>query len=500
MAKQLYLYSGFTPNLGQGEHLLVNNMAGLVSAMAAYLRQTVTLDSYRINGGIAQVKPANNAMANYLTMSYAIEYDTAGHYGRAYFIRSAQPRADWIDYELDLDHWGTYMHQASIQDLVIRRTNRNIGTGIYDKIEVAGDQTVDIYPNTNSITAGEFAIVFSCEENIKLNKLSLLTEQTTTRQKVYYSGWPANTYEFPRIMAGIERVQNTFQREIATDWNPEIRVIQAWIIPATYLRGGSTVSLKYMDQTGAEAQYSAVEASPAKFSYEITLSTDPDYEYYAGTSKHGVQIPTLTTQQKVVYEFITKIDGMQVLLRNGNNVEDITDAFAINLTINEGQVTGLQAVTNALTTLGTGAGVAMAAAGAVAPGVGIMAGLTMLGSAASQAQRLSSKPQTRHIPGGDGVITIMNETGSSIYLQYPYRITKYQSAANEKAHARLKGAVFNIPYSSLANLKTAALLGTGSASDDTYIEADCDVMNIQSDAAQVIKEKLHSGIYLWDQT
>ena len=267
MAKQLYLYSGFTPNLGQGEHLLVNNMAGLVSAMAAYLRQTVTLDSYRINGGIAQVKPANNAMANYLTMSYAIEYDTAGHYGRAYFIRSAQPRADWIDYELDLDHWGTFMHQASIQDLVIRRTNRNIGTGIYDKIEVAGDQTVDIYPNTNSITAGEFAIVFSCEENIKLNKLSLLTEQTTTRQKVYYSGWPANTYEFPRIMAGIERVQNTFQREIATDWNPEIRVIQAWIIPATYLRGGSTVSLKYMDQTGAEAQYSAVEASPAKFSF-----------------------------------------------------------------------------------------------------------------------------------------------------------------------------------------------------------------------------------------
>ena len=109
MAKYLYLYSGYTPNLGQGQHLLVSNMTSLIGSLTTYLQQTVTLDNYRINNGVAQVKPTTN-MSDYLTMSYAIEYDTSKYYGRAFFIKSAQPRADWIDYELELDYWGTFMH------------------------------------------------------------------------------------------------------------------------------------------------------------------------------------------------------------------------------------------------------------------------------------------------------------------------------------------------------------------------------------------------------
>lgn len=503
MAKQLYLYKGFTPNLGQGEHLLVDNMAGLVSAMALYRQQTVDLDNYRINNGVASVKPTST-MKDYLTMSYAIEYDTVGKFGRAYFIKSAQPRADYIDYELDLDHWGTFMHDASIQDLIIRRTNRNIGTGIYDKIEVAGAKTVDIYPNTNSVTAGTYSLVILCNETVKTSNLSILTEQTTSRQKLYYLGWPANTYEFPRILAGLEIAQNIYQREIVSGWNPVIKVLKAWIIPADMIAGvsgASPVVLNYVDPTsGNQVSASGYEVAPGKKTYTIaSLTTDPNYIYYAGTSKQGSLLTNITASQDICYDFISKVDGMQVLLRVGENVEDITTAFEVGLSINEGQSTGLEALTSAISTLGAGAGVAATITGALAPEVGSLAALAMIGSAANQVQRLSSKAPTRHVPGGDGVVNIMNETGATIFLQSVYRIVKYQSKHNESTHARLKGAVFNIPYASLHGLKTETLLGTGLATDDTYVEADCEVMNIQSDAASVIREKLHNGVYIWDQ-
>ncbi len=232
----------------------------------------------------------------------------------------------------------------------------------------------------------------------------------------------------------------------------------------------------------------------------MAITTDPDYQYFAGTTTHGMELTNLCVEQHFDYEFITKADGIQVMLRNGDNLMDITQAFEIGLTINEGQITGLQKITNAVSTLGSVAAIGATVAGAAAPGVSLLAGASLVGSAAQRVQSLSSKAPVRHTGYGDALITFGPETGAVWTLGSPFRVVTYKSLRNENAHARSKGAVFDIPYSSLSNLKTATLLGTGSVSDDTYVEADCDVMNIQSDAAQVIKEKLHNGIYLWDQT
>ena len=504
MAKQLYLYKGFTPNLGQGEHLLVDNMAGLVSAMAAYRQQTVDLDNYRINNGIASVKPTSS-MKDYLTMSYAIEYDTVGKYGRAYFIKSAQPHADYIDYQLDLDHWGTFMHDASIQDLIIHRTNRNIGTGVYDRIAASDVKSVTAYSTTPAWTIANLCVAFVVNETVKVNNLSILTDQKVTRQKIYITPISSSlSAPIDNIKLTIARVQNIYERDIASNWNPELQLIRAWLIPyaAVYAPSATPdVTLKYVDpSTGVDTNtLSCYELRTYRKDFSMAVTTDPNYQYFVGTSTHGMELTNLCVEQHFEYQFITKADGIQVMLRNGDNLMDITQAFEIGLTINEGQITGLQKITNAVSTLGSVAAIGATVAGAAAPGVGLLAGASLVGSAAQRVQSLSSKAPVRHTGFGDALITFGPETGATWTLTSPFRVVTYKSLRSEDKHARSKGAVFDIPYASLHGLKTETLLGTGSATDDTYVEADCDVMNIQSDAAAVIKEKLHAGVYIWDQ-
>ena len=505
MAKELYLYKGYTPNLGQGEHLLVNSFAGLVTEMAAYRQQTVQLDNYRINSGIAQVKPTSS-LKDYLTMSYAIEYDTVGKFGRAYFIKSAQPRESWIDYELELDHWGTFMHDASIQDLIIHRTNRNIGTGVYDKIEASDVKSVTAYNTTPAWTIANLCIAFLVNETVKVSNLSVLTDQKVTRQKIYITGINTSlSAPIDNINLTIARVQNIYERDIALNWNPEIQLVRAWIIPLAAVYASSPtpdVTLKYVDpSTGTDTNtLSCYELRTYRKDFSMAITTDPDYQYFAGTSTHGIELTNLCVEQHFDYEFITKTDGIQVMLRNEDNLMDITQAFEIGLTINEGQITGLQKITNAVSTLGSVAAIGATVAGAAAPGVGLLAGASLVGSAAQRVQSLSSKAPTRHTGYGDALITFGPETGTTWTLTSPFRVVTYKSLRSENAHARAKGAVFDIPYASLTALKSATLLGTGSNTDNTYVEADCDVMNIQADAADVIREKLHNGIYLWDRT
>ena len=209
----------------------------------------------------------------------------------------------------------------------------------------------------------------------------------------------------------------------------------------------------------------------------------------------------LTEAQTGVMEFIFSSSDVKVEVYIGEHTQDITDAFTISLTTNNGDATGLTAITSALTTIGSGAAVAASLAGAVAPGVGVLAGLSGIGSAANAVSQMAQVTHGSFIPGGNGWITwfITNPSNFTKTLKTCYRVIKCQSIHDESAHARLKGAVFNIPYSSLGALDTATLLGTGSLTD-TYIEADCNVMNIQSDAAAVIKEKLRNGIYIKDLT
>ena len=495
MARYLYLYSGYTPNLEQGQHLLVSGISGLIGAMSTYLQQTVTLDNYRINGGVAQVKPSSN-MSDYLTMSYAIEYDSSG-YGRAFFIKSAQPRADWIDYELEIDYWGTFMHQATIRDLIIKRCNRNIGTGIYDRIENTGVKSIDYFNNV-TLGTGDYYVIFSANETLKAG---IIGQDTTTHRRLYglHMNTPVLDDQDVNMMDLVNTVASTFQRDVS-GWDPTIQVLKAWIIPTDVVTtDGRTYTMKFKSWAGVDDNSSYVGIKQNRISKYFSVTTDPDYIYYFGTSLRGLQLANLTTVQSVEIEFIFSTGDVKVIASVGDKSMDITDAFVVDITVNEGQTSELGEIAQTLTTIGSGAAAAASVMGAFNPGVGVLAGLTMLGSAASQVQSMTQTSGGKYIPGGDGFTTWFEEAGNYRTLKTPYRCSKYKSVKNEKAHARLKGAVFNIPYTSLGALDTATLLGTGSLTD-TYVEADCNVMNIQSDAAAVIKEKLRNGIYINDLT
>ena len=505
MAKELYLYTGYTPNLGQGEHLLVNNFAGLVTEMAAYRQQTVQLDNYRINSGIAQVKPTST-MKDYLTMSYAIEYDTVAKYGRAYFIKAAQPRESWIDYELELDHWGTFMHDASIQDLIIRRTNRNIGAGIYDRIDATKNRSEEYLENT-TLGTGDVTVVFAVEETVKTSALSVLTAQSTSCTKLYSISMATQPLDQPyeNIKGLVDLIQNIFQRDVS-GWDPQLKVLKAWLLPTNVVNTKNVAaSMKYIStSTGSEMTTTTVkEVIPGNIKKTFSVTTSPNYKYFFGTTMSGLEMTNLTEAQTGTVEYIFSSDDVKVYAYIGEHTQDITDAFSIGITTNNGDATGLTEITSALTTIGSGAMAAAAAAGAIAPGVGLLAGYAALGSAAGTVSQMAQVTHGTYIPGGNGWTTWFLTSTDGYFtktLKTCYRVVKCQSIHDENAHARIKGAVFNIPYSSLTALKSLTLLGTGSATDDTYVEADCDVMNIQADAAAVIRDKLHNGIYLWDRT
>ena len=133
----LLLYGGITPNTNN-IHYLFDNIATFKQTLQSYLIKSVTLDNYRINGGIIKVKIDETITdTNYKNITYAInEKDNI-----CYVVKSGILQSGFIIYQCDVDFWASYIAQASFSRINILRCNRNVDVGVYDNIKITKNNT-----------------------------------------------------------------------------------------------------------------------------------------------------------------------------------------------------------------------------------------------------------------------------------------------------------------------------------------------------------------------
>lgn len=513
----LLLYSGITPN-ANNIHYLYENIATFKTALQSYLLKSVTLDNYRINSAVIKVKIDETlTSANYKNVTYAInENDNV-----CYIVKNGILQSGFVIYDCDVDYWGTYIAQASLSHINVLRCNRNIDIGVYDNIKATknnvqtrfdipnGDYVVDTSttPSTEYKQYYKFEnayIVFCMTYNIEqtvwgstsatgmfaFNLKTLYQKFVTLNNNLMYT----NPIELARAcVGGIYGVQGTNGYGLTSIL--DARVTKAYIIPkemiyaSTSLLGIKVISKSmYGNFTGSDA-LDVLDVSNLMLHKDFTLNIDPNFNYYVGTINKGLKVTRDTSGATVIrYQGIVNNNDIQVIVKQGDNQQDITSEFEIDLTYNEGDVTNLSGIKQALK-------MGLSTVGTVASGNYLSAGLNVAGGFVDMIGQHHIGKQAGN---GDAVTTFYKTGDASIGLglAYPYGFTTCESTTDEKVNARNKGAYYDCYVSTLANIFTFAFIGTGTQQDATFVQAKLCVDNVPSQAITEITTRLNKGVYM----
>ncbi len=506
----LYLYKQETPN-SDDKYLYFTTTSQYKTALSTNLVASITLDSYRINANTIKVKLSETiteAVADTLTYAIDERLDANNNvsYFRCYHVNSIMIQSGYVILNCRIDLWASYLYKASISNIIVNKCNRNIGIGLYEPIKCTKSETAT-YFDGNTINPEKVSIVFTLSYNVKQNVLN--SNSTTQLFAIDVKTLKALATDYPNVSAldiAISFVSG-ITGVAATGWGfntyNDAQVLSAWLVDNTYLLTNSSnyVSVhsvnEYMASSGVDQNVYAVV--PYIFDKTKSITIAPNNEYYVGTRQNGLKLQRTTAATiDVKYRFIYGQSDFKIIVMQGNNMQDITEAFSVDLTINQGNVTGIKAVAKTmgifLNTFSSMYGIATGNATAAVIGTSNLAKSTLNEAADIKGGKF--------VNGGDGYLAFYQiaSVGLTATLHNPYCILTYESIINEEANARHNGAYYNVVVSSIADIFTASLIGTDNNFTDTYIMASLHVDNIPNEASDFIKQKFASGIYLINLT
>lgn len=525
----LYLYRNITPNYND-KHYYFTNISTYRGALASNLIESVNIDNYRINTNIIKVTLSNTiteAVAD--TITYAI--DERSGYFRAYHVNSVLIQSGYVILNCSIDLWASYLYNASFTNFNIMRCNRNVGVGLLDEIKGTHNAPSRSYCAVSGYSTGDnneyyditkvycvFALKFNIQQNsagavsrIKLFAVSLydikLMLFNANGGTFAYS--IVNPVELVQdFVAGIYGIEGSNMWGISGTLNAV--VLGAWLTDLVAVTSQNNVTIKSKANwvNFTDVSIMPYEVITSEVTRTMTITNDFDKQLYIGTRQNGLKLQRTTEATiSVNIKCIPSTDKLTIIAMQGDNQEDITNAFALTLGTADGDVTAerqaLEVVQNSIKFIGAG----LALAKGVSSGEALAGVIGMQGVANTIA---GSMERSTHIgsmvKGGDGAIAFYRIfTGQdtttplnnlSTPITNPYVINAYASINDEKVNARLYGAKFSEKLAGIDSVFTYSLLGTGNNDDATFIQASCNVNNIPTDASDVIKTKLQNGVYV----
>ena len=546
----LHLYKNITPNTDD-RHYYFTTPTQYKNAIASKLVKSVALDNYRINTNVIKVALDNTlteAIAD--TLTYAIDErveNNAITYFRAYHVNRITIQSGYVILYCSVDNWASYLYKASISNLNVTRCNRNIGTGLLDTIQGTKGNGTRTYCATTGTSDGpsisnqliarnKVYIVFALKYNIEQNnagsvsKIGLYafniqdlvtrlynanketisdsdSDAEKARKQAHNFNWSiVNPIEVALdVVSGIYGIVGTNMWGGSGTLNAV--VIGAWFMDSIiYTSSNLDVKTKAHWENFYDVTLTPYEVARVETLKTLTITNDFEKQLYVGTMQNGLKLQRTTEATiSVCIKMIPSNDKLKVIAYQGDTQQDITDAFSTTIGITDGDVTAerqvLEVVQNSIKFIGAG----LTMAKGVASGNGLALAMGVQGFANTLAGSLERSQHIGNmVSGGDGALAYYriftgqdydNPTNNlSTPVTNPYVINAYESINNEKANVRLIGAKFS-ELTTFASVFSASLMGTGSITD-TYIQATCNVDNIPTDASDVIKAKLSSGIYL----
>lgn len=520
LIKRLGVYGGITPNIENGRHYILGKQAFIDLLNANYLIRTFENDNYRINTEVARI----NGIVEGATYVIDYEYDSItnviSHF-RCYFVDNIDIQSNYTILKLSLDLWGTYISEAHAKNTIVKRCNRNIGVGVYDEVEYTngGTDVTYIKPSERAWLddTGQYgfdkyiSVLFVAEFNVReqvfgddhisITKMFFATLQEL--RDVAHSDYQSE--------AGVTIASDILGGIHAVDGNIgtlDARVIKAWVLPNVLFGYGETnvtFKTKSLYTGGSDKNLQVWEVYPKRDSLVFNqIPLDLNKATYFGCYNYGLKMKRYTTENlnAVIVANIGVID-LSIIVKQGEDQKDITQAFEIPLTTNSSVTTTLRQIAKAFT-LSVGAERNLVKD--FSQGGPAQAGL---GFANSIAGMVNLTPRIdKAIGGGDGANTFYSKHtitsgGETKHCSLnPFVVSSFDSVRDEEAHARYYGATFNehltddLLINQLNELLTNnyELLGVGDLSD-TLIACESCITHIPLEASKYIKDKLANGIY-----
>lgn len=476
----VYLYKNKLPNYAENTHYFFNAVDDYVNSLGVeFLR--FEEDRYTINGNIAEIElPAVTDVDN---VTY-IAWNNGGAW-RFFFVRSAVYQSGYAIFTLDVDLWATHIARATLSNIRVTRCNRNIGIGVYDAIPSSVGREFSRLGGDMSVN--DLAIVYVVAFATGVS--SLLINNSATALGVFVNELTEDDDKPDGVSTfdwWIELVSGIYSAQ-ANVGDLDANVLKAYIVPKNVLtiKSGSVPVFNVKAPSFSGTLTPSYEAAPFIFPVRFDVAIDPDKKYFVGTKHAGVELVRTTQPTTVFYNYIVKQDGLQVIVQQGDRMLDITDAFAVGLTSNDGNFIATERIARTLQVVG---GIASGAFQIMQGGAGYVTGAL---TAANALTSVIEQGNARYAQGGDGVSTFRALSGAA---QSPYYMQTTESIDNEAANARLYGATFNQQVASVDEIFGAALLGVGTLTD-TYFAAEVRVDGVPTDARDVIAAAIRGGIY-----
>lgn len=485
----LKIYKNKTPNQPNGLHYVFSNFSNYLAELGTPFLQ-FTLDNYRINGGTIEVA-TNAPYSDVDAITYVI--DNRDNYNRCYFVDYAEIQSGYLVLRVHVDWWASYLYKATVSNLRVTRCNRNVGIGVYDKIQATTGVEFGSLSNRTTVDEDELSIVFVAI--FATGTSSILVNNSATALEIYRLDLsdltiPSGSGYGTKLKYAIDLVGGIYSVD-ATIGTLDAAVLKAYVVMKNTVpsySGGATPIFKtrpaYASGTIELSDVTPLGTFYHKQAFNLTI--DPDKEYYVGTRYNGLKLVRTTESTiEVDIETIVKQDGLQVLVRQGAQMLDITDAFSVGLTSNDGNLSATQQIAKGIQAIG---GVASGAFQIMKGGAGYVTGALQITSAIAG---MFDTGNAKYQAAGDGLSTFL--FGYNV-MRYPYCYAAYTSTDNEKKQARLFGATYNQQIASIDSVFTFPYLGSGTA--ETYLAATCEIDGICMNARDDIIAQLKEGVYI----
>lgn len=541
----LKIYAGIQPN-NNGTHYYFDTLEEYEEALSSYLLKSENLDNYRINGGIARLRIDGERIteANALGITYLI--DEATNYFRCYHVNGATIQSGYVLLRITLDNWATYLTAARFSHINAMRSNRRLGIGLLDEVNATQGNRIKSFAATTGTSGGEnelmdisrVYIVFALKYNIQQNSagsvsrvglyaLNLLTLKTalydankqggdepTEAQLQNNFNWSiVNPTQFAiDVISGIYGVEGANMWGISGTLNAA--VLGAWLTDniVAVAQTDLTIKTKCNWKNFLDVSLQPLKVVNYIAQKTLTFSNDYDKQFYIGTLQNGLKVQRRdVVTNSIVISTIPSNDKLTFVLSDGDNQIDITAGFSVVVGMTDGDITAerqvIDVVQNSVKTIGSaialGKGISSGSGFATALGVNAMAG-----SLAAEIGKGRTSHLGNIVSGGDGLLAYWRLfTGAdmenpvnnlSTPVSNPYVINAFASIDDEKVHARQNGAKYGVTLTALSNVFDYAFIGSGSADDDTYLQASVCIEGIPTEACELIKARLSGGVYLQD--
>ena len=499
----LHVWKNYTPNRDTGVHWIFNNPAAQITYINSItpsvkvFTNPVTVDNYRIdNTGKLLISTTDDGL-NVNQLTYCAEVN--GNCTRFYHITGSKLINGYIESEIELDNWATYINNAKFDDMHMVRCNRTNASyrGIYDPVNVLQNTSdrpaYDIITPTG-VAENQMGILFSVVESVKAvnhdDALSWIANQDTSYPKMYWVYLGTNLETGDTLQQNFfklqEQVSNIFQHVIGGGaQDPAVKVTNAWFIPLQLIKnisGSANQTFRTFKRDRTEITLACREVYPGEFAGHFDIAPTQthgyNYKYVLGSRFNGMSVRNFTDAHYYANINVSiTYDGLRAVISYADESVDVSSDLAIGLIQGEEGKTGMNMFTNAFQHIANGISNSV---------FGIVKGVL------DTVNDYTSIDKGSYRSGGNGYLNayVDNVFKGVFYLTY------YASTRSEESHANHQGINYDMYIADISTLKTWT-----KPFSFTYLYLKCDhleVDNIPASAAEDIRQKLLTGIMIND--